>query len=210
MEWAVLVIVLLGAFVTWVIWQGTRGALKYRELAEAGDIPTIREIVEHGLEEWRSSKPPKDVQPSVWRGVQTMELMDVGPDYISVSCTAEGLYRLVDGRWEEVSSPLQEAMAVTAKAAEMTLYELPNLRLDRVQIDVYATYREATSSRRECILTCTARREDAREVDWEGWTAEEIVQRLGARYQLDERGQVVPISPGQTVTASPSSGEQQP
>jgi hypothetical protein len=202
MEWALLVIVILGVAVAYVVWQGTRGALKYRELAEAGDIPTIREIVEQGLEDWRSAKPPKEVQPSVWRGVQTMELMDVGSDYIRVSCVAEGQYRLVDGRWQEMSSPLQEAMAVTAKAADIILYELPNL-------DVYTTYRDAASTRRECILTCTARREDARQVDWESWTPEEIVQRLGARYQLDERGQVLPISPDQTVAASASGSEQQ-
>ena len=209
MEWALLVIVILGVAVAYVVWQGTRAALKYRELAQAGDIPTIREIVEQGLEDWRSAKPPKEVEPSVWRAVQTMELMDVGSDYIRVSCVAEGQYRLEDGRWQEVSSPLQEAMAVTAKAVDMILYELPNLRLDRVQIDVYTTYRDAASTRRECILTCTARREDARQVDWEDWTPEEIVQCLGARYRLDERGQVLPISPDQTV-AAPAPGSEQP
>jgi len=210
MEWALLAIVVLGAGLAYVVWQGTRAALKYRELAQAGDIPTIREIVEQGLEEWRSAKPPKEVQPSVWRAVQTMELVDVGADYIRVSCVAEGQYRLVDGRWQEVSSPLQEAMAVTAKTTDMLLYELPNLKLDSVQLDVYTTYRDAASTRRQCILTCTAHREDARQVDWEGWTPEEIVQSLGARYRLDERGQVLPISPDQTVAASASGSEQQP
>ena len=209
MEWAVLAIVLVGAFVAYIVWQGTRAALKYRELAEAGDVPTIREIVEQGLEEWRSAKPPKDVQLSVWRAVQTMELLDVGSDCIRVNCVAEGQYSLVDGRWQEVSSPLQEATAVTAKVAEMTLYELPNLRLNCVQIDVYTTYRDAASTRRECILSCTARREDARQVDWESWAPEEVVHRLGARYRLDERGQAIPISPDQTVPAPVSGSEQQ-
>ncbi|MGQ9572329.1 MAG: hypothetical protein ACUVV3_03965 [Dehalococcoidia bacterium] len=210
MEWAVLAIVILGALAAYVVWQGTRAALRYRELAASGDIPTIRDIVEQGIEEWRSAKPPKNVDASVWRAVQTVELMDVGPDYVRVSCVAEGQYRLMDGRWQELTSPLKEAMAVTAKAAEMVLYELPNLRLDRVQIDVYATYRDAVSTRREWILACTARREDARHVDWDAWTAEQIVHALGARYRLDERGQVLPIDPDQALAASAPGGEQQP
>jgi hypothetical protein len=205
MEWAVLVIVVVGAGLTYVVWQGMRATRAYRELAAAGDITTIREIIDGAIEEWRSGKPPKDVAPSVWHGVQTMEVTDVGTDYVQVACNAEGQYRLAEGRWQEVQSPLQEAMGVAAKTVEVMLYEVPNFRVGRIQVDVYTTYRDATAGRRQRILTCTAHREDARQVDWEGWTAEEIVRQLGARYQVDEEGRVLPLGPDET-TAMPAHG----
>jgi len=209
MEWAILAIGILGALIAYVVWQGSRASLKYRELAAAGDIPTIREIVEEAMEGWHSARPPKEVPPSVWHGVQTMELMEVGPDHIRVSCSAEGQYKMVDGRWQEITSLFQEATAVTAKAADMLLYELPNLKLDHVRIDVYTTYRDAARARRQCILTCTARRDDARQVDWDGWTPEQIVRRLGARYRLDENGQPLPIGPDEPA-AAPAAGSEKP
>ncbi len=208
MEWAILVIVVIGAGLTYVVWQGMRATRAYREMAAAGDIPTIREIIDAAVEEWRSGKPPKDVTPSVWHGVQTMEVIDVGKDYVQVACTAEGQYRLADGRWQEVRSPLQEAMAVAAKAAEVMLYEVPNFRIDRVKVDVYTTYRDATRGRRERILTCSTHREDARQVNWDDWTAEQIVQQLGARYQVDEEGRVLPLDPDET-TAMPAHGRRE-
>lgn len=208
MEWAVLAIALFAVAVAYVVWQGMRASQKYRELAAAGDIPTIREIIEQTMEAWRSGKPPKDVTPSVWHSIQTMEVMDVGPDYAQVGCSAEGQHTLVDGRWQEVHSPLEEAMTVAAKAVEVMLYEMPNLRLDRVHVDVYTTYRDATAARRRRILTCTARREDAREVDWDEWTAEDIVRRLGARYRVDEEGRVLPLDADEpTVTPAPHGQE---
>jgi hypothetical protein len=137
---------------------------------------------------------------AVWLGVQTMEVVDVGADYVQVSCSAEGEYKMVEGRWLETKSPLQEAMAIGAKATEMLLYELPHLRLDRVVVDVYTTYRDAAGARRERILTCNARREDARQVDWDEWTPQQITERLGARYRLGEHGQALPLSPnGETA-----------
>lgn len=209
MEWAVLAIAIFGAAVAYVIWQGMRATRAYRELAAAGDIPTIREIIDETMAGWRSGKPPKDVAPSVWHSVQTMEVMDVGPDHVQVGCTAEGQYRLVDGSWQEVHSTLQEAMAVAAKAAEVMFYELPHLRIDRVQVDIYTTYRNATAARRRRILTCAARREDARQVDWDDWTAEEIVRCLGARYHVDEKGRVLPLDPDET-TVTPAAGGKEP
>ncbi len=162
-------------------------------------MPTIRAIIDEALAAWRSGKPPKDVAPSVWHSIQTMEVMNVGSDHAHVGCTAEGQYSLADGRWQEVHSPLQEAMAVAAKAAEMMLYELPNLKLDEVRVDVYTTYRNAATARRGRILSCTARREDAQQVDWDDWTPEEIVQRFGARYRVDEKGRVLPLDSEETA-----------
>jgi hypothetical protein len=200
MQWALIGIAVFGVILAYVVWQGMRAANKYRELAAAGDLPTIRLIVDEALVEWHSGRPPKGLPLAVWAGVQSMEVVDVGSDCVHVSCSAEGEYKMVDGRWLETKSPLQEAMAITAKTTEMLLYELPHLRLDRIVVDVYTTYRDAAGVRRELILTCEARREDAREVDWDDWTPQQITERLGARYRLGEHGQALPLSPnGETA-----------
>jgi hypothetical protein len=208
MQWALIGIAVIGTLLAYVVWQGMRAANKYRELAAAGDIPTIRLIVDEALAEWHSARPPKGLPLAVWAGIQTMEVVDVGPDYVHVSCSAEGEYKMVDGRWLETKSPLQEAMAITAKATEMLLYELPHVKLDRVVVDVYTTYRDATGARRERILTCDAHRQDARQVDWDEWTPQQITGRLGARYRLGEHGQALPLSPNGETAQPPVEGPQ--
>jgi hypothetical protein len=208
MQWALIGIAVFGVILAYVVWQGMRAANKYRELAAAGDLPTIRLIVDEALAEWHSGRPPKGLPPTVWAGVQTMEVVDVGSDYVHVSCSAEGEYKMVDGRWLETKSPLQEGMAITAKATEMLLYELPHLRLDRVVVDVYTTYRDAVGVRRELILSCDARREDAREVDWDDWTPQQITESLGARYRLGEHGQALPLSSNGETAQPPAEGPQ--
>ena len=137
-----------------------------------------------------------------------MEVLDVGPDHIHVSCSAEGEYKVEEGRWRETKSPLQEAMAIAAKATEMLFYELPHMKMTRVAVDVYTTYRDAAGARRERILACDARRDDARQVDWDDWTPQRIAERLGARYRLGEHGQALPLSPNGETVQPPAEGPQ--
>jgi hypothetical protein len=208
MQWALIGIAVLGLFLAYVVWQGMRAANKYRELAAAGDIATIRLIVDEAMADWRSGRPPKGIPPAVWLGVQTMEVVDVGPDHVHVTCSAEGEYKMVESRWLETKSPLQEAMAIAAKVTEMLLYELPHLKLSRVLVDVYTTYRDAAGARRERILACDARREEARQIDWDEWTPQQITDRLGARYRLGEHGQALPLSPNGETLQPPVEGPQ--
>lgn len=205
MEWGILVISIVFLAVAYVVIQGTRATLAYRRLAAAGDVSAIRELAQEAIDSWRSVKRPKEVPPEVWRGIQSVELVDVGPDFVRVSCQAEGEHRLLDGRWVEMASPLQEGMAVTARAADMLLYEVPNARLASVQIDVYTTFREADgTSRHQCILSTIGRREAARGVDWENWSAAEIVDAFGGRYRLGDSGQALPIDPDVGALSAPA------
>ena len=194
MQWGILVIGVIFLVVGYMVLQGTRVALAWRKAAAAGDVDVIRQILDDALASWRSMKRPKEVPPEIWRGVQTVELIEVGPENARVSCQAESEYRLVDGRWVEVVSPLQEGFALTARLAEMLLYDVPNLNLAAARIDVHTTFRDAEgSSRRACILTTTASRQEARAVDWESWTPVEIVDALGGRYRPGEGGVALPI-----------------
>jgi len=186
----VLGLFILFLLVTYIVVQGTRAALAWRKAAAEGDVKVIRDIVEDALGAWRSMKRPKEVPAEVWRGIQSMQVVEVDAELVRVSCQAEGDYRLIDGRWVETANPLHEAMAVTAKALDMLLYELPHYKPGQVAIDAYMTMREADRrTERVCILSTTATRDDAREVDWEEWTPAQIVEALEGRYRMDDLGQ---------------------
>ncbi len=198
MQWAVLGIGIVFLLLAYIVIQGTRAAMAWRKAAAAGDVEVIRRILEDAISAWGSMRRPKDVAPDVWRGIQSMEVVDVGPNSVRVSCQAESEYRLLDGRWIEMANPLQEGIAITARAADMLLYELPHFKPQRVQIDTYTTFREPDgASRRQCILSTPASRDAARGVDWESWTAAEIVEALGGRYRLAGSGLPLPIDPEQ-------------
>ena len=194
MEWAVLGLFIMFLIVTYIVVQGTRAALAWRKAAAEGDVKVIRDIVEDSLGAWRSMKRPKEVPAEVWRGIQSMQIVEVDAEVVRVSCQAEGDFRLVNGRWVETANPLHEAMAVTVKGLDMLLYELSHYKPGRVQIDVYMTMREADrATERVCILSTTATRENARQIDWEEWTPAQIVEALSGRYRMDDLGQPLPI-----------------
>ncbi len=207
MEWGLLGLSILFLLVAYIVIQGTRAATAWRKAAAAGDVKVISDIVGDAIGVWRSSKRPKDTSPQVWRGVQSMQPVAVGPDFVHVACEADGEYRLIEGRWVETRDALQDGMAITAKAADMLLYELPHFRPARVQIDIYTSFRDSDGvTRRHCILTTTADREVARSVDWEEWTPEQIVEALGGRYRLSDTGLPLPVEPTPPPQAYPDDG----
>ena len=196
LTWALVAIFILFLILAYIIIQGTRAALAWREAARTGDVKVIRDIVEDAIKVWSSQKRPKEVTPEVWRGVQSMQLVDVASDYVRVSVAAESEYRLEDGRWIEIRNPLQDGISVTAKVADMLFYELIHYRPEQVQVDVYTQYRDqAGVTRRECILSTHTTRELAKSVDWEEWTADDIVRTLGGVYRLSDAGRPLPIQP---------------
>jgi len=179
--------------ITYIVVQGTRASMAWRKAAAEGDTKVIRDILEDAVSAWRSTKRPKEVPPDVWRGVQSMQVVEVGAGFVRVSCQAEGEYKLVNGRWVETANPLQEGMGITVRALDMLLYELPHFKPGRVQIDAYTSFREAEGAGRACILSVSATREEARAVDWEEWTPAQIVEALDGRYSLGDSGQPLPI-----------------
>jgi hypothetical protein len=194
MQWAILVIFILVLVLSYIIVQGTRAALAWRRAAAAGDVKVIRDIVEDSISGWHSQKRPKEIPPDVWRGVQSMQLVDVAPDFVRVSCQAQSDYRMYEGRWIEIKNPLQEGMAVGAKVAELLFYELPHFRPEQIQVDVYTSFREGDGfTANECILSMEPSREAARGVDWDEWSPQDIVDALSATYRMGERGQPLPI-----------------
>ena len=196
LPWAMLGIFIGFLGLAYIIIQGTRAALAWRTAAAKGDLDVIRDIVEDALKGWSSQKRPKPIAAEVWRGIQSLELAGLAPSYVRVSCIAASEYKMQDGRWIELRNPLQEGMAITAKAADMLMYEVIHYRPDNLQIDVYTDYRDdAGATRRQCVLSTLASRDQAREINWEEWTPEQIVEALDGRYQLSDNGRPLPIEP---------------
>ena len=183
MEWGILFIVLILLFVSYVIVQETRAQLHWRGLVEGGDVDAIRQLVENEIETWHSARVPKGTPALLWHGIQTVELIDVTATGARLSCTADGEYALVDGKRIESSSPLTEAMKITQKLAEMLLYDIPNVKLDHVQIDVYTSFRDESGlAQPRCILSTLVQRSVVEHIDWEQTLPAEFVDLTEARF----------------------------
>jgi hypothetical protein len=197
MQWAVLGIVLFGLILAYVIFQETRAHTYWRGLVAKGDLDAIRMLLDQEIQRWKTMRVPKEVPASLWHGVQTAELVAVGADAAQVSCAAEGEYRFTGGRPKEVTSPLDAGMRVAAKLVEMIMFDVPNLRLSTVRVDVYSTFHASDGvPEQRCILSTVADRYDADEVDWESLRPNEIIARFDSHYLVDERGLAQPIDPG--------------
>jgi hypothetical protein len=198
-DWGIAVAVfgLLVVFVLvgFAIIQGTRAQLYWRNQVQKGDVSAIQAMVGGEVERWKTARAPRDVAPGVWHGVQSAELLESRPDGVRLSATAEGQYALVSDERREVSSALKEGLALTAKLADLVLYDIPNVQLPWVQVDIYSTYRDGGGSAQQCIISTVARREVADALDWDEMDPEDIVRAFGGRFSLDDRGNAQPIDP---------------
>jgi hypothetical protein len=203
----ILLIALLFAFFGTVIFKETRTHRFWQRKVEEGDLDMITQLVQAEVSHWRAERPPKGMPASVWQGIQSVELVAVGPDYIRVSTTAEPQFALVGGARRQVTSALDEAKRVAAKLAERLFYDIPHVRPARLQIDCYTTLQEPDGDvTQRCILSALADRDAAAEVDWDSDPPEVIAERLGARYQLDARGGALPIDPEEQAFRIGSNG----
>jgi hypothetical protein len=196
MEYGIIVIVLILLFVAFVILQETFAQLHWRGLVEQGDVGAIRELVDVEAERWRTSRVPRGTPALLWHGVQTVELLEVDQHGIRLSCNAEGEFALNNGRRIETSSPLAEGMKITQKLAEMALYDVPNVKLDHVQIDVYTSFRdEAGHFEPRCILSTRIERHSVELVDWEEISAVDFISLNDGYFVTGSDGAVHPIEP---------------
>ncbi|MEX2247032.1 MAG: hypothetical protein WEC75_10125 [Dehalococcoidia bacterium] len=191
--------------VAYVIVQETRAQLYWRKLVDEGDVTAIQTLVADEVARWKTARTPKGTEPSLWHGVQSAELLAVESDGVRLSASAEGRYGLDSGERREVSSALKEGMKLTARLADMVMYEIPNVRLPYTRIDIYSTFRDEQGSSQRCILSTTCARDVAEGLDWDGLEAEEIVRAFGGRFALDDRGNAIaidPVSPAPSVPAA--------
>jgi hypothetical protein len=196
MEWGILIILAILLFTSYVIVQETRAQLFWRGLVEKGDLKAIRELIETEIETWHRARVPRGTPAMLWHGIQTVELLDVTEHGARVSCNAEGEYALVNGRRVETSSPLSEGMKITMKLSEMLLYDVPNVKLDHFQVDVYTSFRdESGHAEPRCILSTLVQRNAVEDFDWENDTPASFVEVCGGRFDAAADGSLKVIQP---------------
>ncbi len=196
MQWGILVVIIILFLVAYVLIQETRAQGHWRGLVQKGDVDAIRQLIDDEINRWHTERPPREVPPLVWHGVQTAEVTGVTAHGARVNCSAEGEYTLVNGRRVETSSPLAEGMKITKKLSDMMLYDIPNLRLDYVQVDVYTSFRdEHGQAATRCILSSVVDRAVVQDLDWEAASGPEFIAVVGGRFAADEAGGTHPVEP---------------
>jgi len=203
----IVIICLLFAFIGVVIFREAFTHRFWQRKVDEGDLEMITQLVQIEVQRWRTERPAKGMAASVWQGIQNVELVDVHPEYVRASTTAEPQFALVSGERRQVSNAIDEAKRVTAKLAERFFYDIPHIRPARVQIDCYTTVQGGGIASQRCIMTTAANREDAAQVDWDTDPSDVIAERLGARYQIDSHGvpqEIAPDDPRIRVSANGS------
>ncbi|MGD9934398.1 MAG: hypothetical protein AB7T37_11855 [Dehalococcoidia bacterium] len=166
----------------------------WRRRVETGDPRIVAALIEEAMTNWRRARPPRGLPAALWAGVQGAQIVAVTEDSASLSASAEGEFRTEEGRRVQVSSALEEAMALAARIVDMLLYDVPNLRLDTVRVDIYSTFTaEGSVPVQRPILTTTAGRPQADALPWETMTPPEILGRFQTHYIRTASGQAAPI-----------------
>lgn len=181
----------------------------WRRRVASGDVDIVAALVEEALGVWRRGRPPRGTPSSLWAGVQAAQLIAVEMDGVTLSTSAEGEFRTEGATRVQVSTALDEAIALAAKLLDMIMYDVPNLRLGYTRVDVYSTFTGADGTPvQRPILTATAERVIADDMTWEALTPEEILGRFDARYERAESGQPVAIDLPPLEGRSPRPTEQ--
>jgi hypothetical protein len=167
---------------------------RWRRRAAAGDVPLTAALIEEALDTWRRGRPPRGLPASTWAGIQAAQLLALTSEAATLSTAAEGEFRTEAGERRQVSTALDDAMTVAARLVDMMLYDVPNLRLRMVRVDVYSTFAaEDGSPVQRPILSTTADRAAADGIDWETLAPEEILARFETTFRHGPGGQGQPI-----------------
>ncbi|MBM3139956.1 MAG: hypothetical protein FJZ92_07010 [Chloroflexi bacterium] len=165
---AIVVILLIGLVLGFMVIQATFAARKWRQVIAAGDRDALEEILDMTFEAWRGSRPPRGMPPADWRALHTAAVVAADRDRCRVSLIADPDVRVVGGRRVEAGSAADVARRAAVRMAERLLYDIPHVRFEEVQVDVFAEYRAPDgASQSACLLTTRALRADSAQLDWD-------------------------------------------
>lgn len=180
MEWGVLFVTLLGLTLGGVVLQATMAARHWRRVIAAGDMDALRQAVDEAFTAWQRQKPPRGYPVADWQGLQSATVLAADAQRCRVSMLVGPDIRVTGNRRQQVGAALDVARRVAVKMVERTLYEIPHVRFEEVQVDVHTSYQQPDgSSRTECILTTRVARAEAALAPWDtaddaellrGWT----------------------------------------
>ena len=186
------VIFVLVGLIGFVLFKEVRTHSYWRDLVKANDIDAISGLLEAEIAHWRAMRPPKGINATVWAGVQGMELLAADTTHVQITTSAEPEMRVIDGKSQQVATALDIALATAVRITEMVFYDVADYLPDRVRIDVYTTFRDASGAVPQPILSLSADRADAVGLDWDD-EPREIALAFDARYDLGPSGEPRPI-----------------
>lgn len=191
-EFGIFATLIIGGTLGWVIVQSFIGHRYWRRAIAEGDDKAMYAAFLEALDTWRRMRPPPDVIPSDWRALQSAEAIAVNGKFCRVSLLADPDIRVVGGIRGEVGAAGSVARRVAVRMAERLLYEIPLIRFEAVQVDVYTQYRSTDgNTESECLLTTQLTRAVGTETDWDDLSVEEIL----STWQTREGHPGEPLSP---------------
>ncbi len=183
MEWGILFFTVLGAVLGGIVLQATYAAQSWRQAIAGGDLDVLRQAVANAMDGWRRQKPPRGYPPADWQALMTVATIAMDQRRCRVSMLVGSDIRVVANQRQELGRPIDVGRRVAVKMVERLLYEIPHVRFDEVQVDVYAstsTPEGGLSS--ACILVVRTDRTEAALAPWdtaddagilEGWLTRE-------------------------------------
>ena len=182
-----IVVLAIFVFVGWAVSSEMFQQRAWRERAAEGDPDIIGALINDSLNRWRRSRPPKGMPPNRWSAIQQSEVVAVAPGVATLSTSLVLEYQTRDGVRRPTQPPLDEAREVAAALLDLILFDVPNLRLPEVRVDVYADFAaEGGGTEQRPILTTTATRAVADAIFAEDLTAEEVLRRFDTIYHPSE------------------------
>jgi hypothetical protein len=166
---AIVLILLVGLFLGFLVIQARFAARHWRQVITEGDQPALDELLDQTFEAWRASRAPRGIAPADWRALHTAAVVAADKDRCRVSMLADPDVRVVGGERVEVGTALDIARRTAVRMVERLIYEVPHVRFQEVQVDVYSQWRDAEDRpHHRCLLTTRVTREQAAEADWLG------------------------------------------
>lgn len=167
MGWGILAIVIFGLLLGFIVLQATMASRHWDQVIKEGDTDALREALDTALDGWRSARPPKGTPPADWQALQSVTLVAADRDRCRVSLTASADVRVVKNERLDFGSPLDVGRRAAVTMAERLLYEIPHVRFDAVQVDVYSQTATGEHGDAGCLLTTQVNRQTAYVSEWD-------------------------------------------
>lgn len=192
MEWGILFFTILGIILGGIVLQATYAAQSWRAAIAAGDMGVLREAVMNALEGWRRQKPPKGTPPADWQALTSVAVVALDSRRCRVSMLVTPDIRVVNNQRQEFGAPLDVARRAAVRMVERLLYEIPHVRFDEVQVDVYNSYVTPSGQpHADCILVVRTDRYEASLAPWDAASDADIL----AEWDTREAAPNAPLDP---------------
>ena len=191
-------VVALGLFLFlgfgWLITREMIQHRSWRQKLKSGDDRLVAALINEALSSWQQIRGPADIPNPTWSAILRSQLVSVTESSANISTSCEPNFRSTGDQREQIASALDEAIPVAVKLADRLFFDVPNLQLEKVRIDIFTTFPGNNNSViQKPILTTTAFRNVAKNLRWDTISDVEILKRFTTHYAQHPNGVPIPI-----------------